>query len=174
MEAFKTIISLTLLFLITCCKTNEKTNVVKDCNAIDCEVGLYKNHKKDGVWKRYDKENNLIEISNYSEGKLNGTSVSLYDNGMVYSTGNYVNDEPHGNISVYFETGKINFSDNYFYGKKEGFSYLYYKNGNLQSKWFYVLGKRDGEQYEFKENQDTLKIEYYKSGILINEKKYKN
>lgn len=91
-----------------------------------------------------------------------------------YSTGNYVNNEPHGNITIYSENGNINLLDNYFYGKKEGFSYLYYKDGKLQSKWFYVSGKRDGEQYEFNENQDTLKIEYYKKGILTNEKVFSN
>ncbi|KRD08250.1 hypothetical protein ASE21_16305 [Flavobacterium sp. Root901] len=174
MGAFKFILLLVFSALIMCCKTNKKTGIAKDCNDIDCEVGVYKNNQKDGVWKRYDKSDNLIQISNYSEGKLNGATVSFYSNGRVYSTGNYVNNEPHGNITIYSENGNINLLDNYFYGKKEGFSYLYYKDGKLQSKWFYVSGKRDGEQYEFNENQDTLKIEYYKKGILTNEKVFSN
>lgn len=174
MGVCKFMLILMFLPLVICCQTNNKTNIVKNCSDSDCESGVYKNNKKEGVWRRYDKDNNLLQISYYSEGKLNGTSVSFYSNGRVYSTGNYVNDKPHGNVTIYSENGNINLSDNYFYGKKEGFSYLYYKDGKLQSKWFYEEGKREGKQCEFNEKQDTLKIEYYKKGNIIDKKAFDN
>ena len=94
MGAFKLILLLVFSSFIICCKTNNKKDITKKCNNIDCEIGEYINNQKEGVWKQYDKNDNLIKVSNYSKGKLNGPNVSFYSNGKVYSTGNYVNDEP--------------------------------------------------------------------------------
>lgn len=169
-QHFRTAVSvikiLAIFFMINACKTNN-TDLVKECDSYNCDIGALKNNKKEGVWKRYDKHDRLIQTSNYSRGKLNGPVISYYPNGTVYSTSNYIDDTPHGNSTLYFENGKINFLDTYFYGKKEGYSYLYDKEGNLVSKYFYVAGKRDGEQYEFGKKEDTVKVEVYRNGILL-------
>ncbi|MDP2161194.1 MAG: hypothetical protein Q8K02_11965 [Flavobacterium sp.] len=122
---------------------------------------------KQGVWKTFDKENRLVKIQNYKNNKLNGTSISFYDDGFVSSFGNYHDDKPHGPIILYFSDGLINNYENYLYGIKEGFSYLYFRNGSIQSKWFYKSGKKDGEQIEFNEQKDTVRIDVFKNGILL-------
>jgi|AntDeeMinimDraft_4_1070355.scaffolds.fasta_scaffold11593_1 antitoxin component YwqK of YwqJK toxin-antitoxin module len=161
-----------LIFILSCLfyscnKTKKDDGFKKICNENYCEEGRLLNHKKVGVWKRYNDSNDLLRIENYHRGVLNGVSVSFYKNGKIYSVGSYKNGELHGNISLFYENGNINSSDNYINGNKDGYSLLFDRNGNLKQKWFYRSGEKDGKQYYFDKKRDTTKIKLFKKGKLI-------
>lgn len=155
-----------LIVMIYSCK-NDFSNKKYICNKMFCEKGVLVRGKREGLWKKYDKENNLRDISYYKNGELNGISVGFYKSGQPYSVGNYKKGEFNGNVSLYFDNGNLNSSDNYANGLQEGYSYLYYRNGNLKSKWFYKNNKRDGKQYYFNKFGNTVKIEIFSNGILL-------
>ncbi len=164
----KLYISLLLIFVINySCTQMNKNKVNKICNTEYCEIGEFKNDKKEGVWKRYDFKDNLIQMASYSDGLLHGPIVSFYENGSIYTTGYYINDTINGNMSLYFEDGKLNISSNFLNGKKEGFNYLYDRNRNLKFKKFYLEGKKNGRQYEYDNKSKIIKIEFFREGIKI-------
>lgn len=51
----KALLVIKLLFVLinfSSCKTNTNSDIVKKCDAYDCEIGKYKNNKKDGIWEK--------------------------------------------------------------------------------------------------------------------------
>ena len=131
---FKVFLCLIVFLNFVCCQ-NSKNNINTICNKTYCEKGILAGDKKEGIWKRYDNENNLIRIAKYKNDILHGAATSYYKDGQLYSVGNYRKGKFHGNVSVFYENGNLNFSDNYLKGEKDGYSYLFDREGWLKSKW---------------------------------------
>lgn len=116
-------------------------------------------------------ENGIPQYIKYysNTGKVNGGEISFMDNGNVRSFTYLKNDTITIGPSVrFYDTGKINYFDSYIDGKKEGVSVHYTSKGILTRKSYYRNGVQDGEQYLFDyDSGDTLKIEIYKKGKLI-------
>ena len=141
---YKGVVLLALIVtIINSCTNKDKLGLDKICNLEYCEYGEIINNKKEGVWKRFDKYGNLIQVTKYVNGLKNGPSVAFYADGMIYSTGYYLNDTISGNLSIYHENGFLNISSNYVKGKRVGFQYDYSEKGILSNLDFYSNDKQD-------------------------------
>ena len=74
-----------------------------------------------------------------------GIVRSYYDNGHLLSVTNYVNGRIEGTQTVYHENGNLLRTSDYVKGFKEGKEFCYYKNSLLKSIVPYHNGIRNGE-----------------------------
>jgi len=129
--------------------------------------------------KKYDNKKGYFEIKRdngiphyikfYDNNKkLEGQSISFNSSGKIHSYTYMLKDQQVGSSMIYYENGTLNVLDTYLNGKKEGVSVHYNPEGILTRKTYYRNDLLDGEQYYFDyESGDTLRIEYYKKGQLI-------
>lgn len=71
----------------------------------------------DGISKFWGKEGNIINITNYENGKLHGNSIRYFKNGNISSKIEYFYGEIHGVSETYHENGKIKSHQKFEYGE---------------------------------------------------------
>lgn len=70
-------------------------------------------------------------ISNYKKGRLDGKSVSYYDNGLIYYEQNYIDGELDGYERFYYPNGQLKMESKFIQGAKIGDSKFYDEKGEL-------------------------------------------
>lgn len=135
--------------------------------------GVYKNDKKQGLWKDYDEQGNLVNVYNLSNGKLEGKSMEYQSNGKIKKTEFFKNGLLHGETIDYLydeETGglKVKLIINYLEGKLEGETKIIYfdeeQNHRVISKVMFKNDLKNGFAQEVSE--DTLIITNYNNDKL--------
>jgi antitoxin component YwqK of YwqJK toxin-antitoxin module len=125
--------------------------------------GNLKNNKPHGKWEYFDgqfgKINKEIE---YNEGLR--SSKEFDENGREVC--HYENDKIQGKSLTYFEDGSIRSEINYENGIKHGSEISYYKKDLIQQKSNYLDGKLHGEYLSLISNGDTLVYGTFKNGAL--------
>ncbi|MBQ7490654.1 MAG: hypothetical protein IJT51_09095 [Bacteroidales bacterium] len=91
----------------------------------------------------YYGEKHIESRNEYKDGKLHGISEDFYPNGIPKTITSWEEGVMHG---AYFN---------------------YYPNGQLRIKGYYTADKFDKTFLYFNEQGDTLKIEYWDKGILL-------
>ena len=71
----------------------------------------------DGIAKYWGEEGNLLNITNYENGKLHGNSIRYFENGNISSKIEYFYGEIHGVSETYHENGKIKSHQKFEYGE---------------------------------------------------------
>lgn len=108
--------------------------------------GLYINQQKDSTWNYYNHDSVLILSEQYRGGKLNGKSITYYDDGSkVYEVKNFLNGIEHGEWKQYYINGNIKMSSNFDSGKREGNHIFYYPLGEVNFKGLYKKDEKIGE-----------------------------
>ena len=78
-----------------------------------------KDGKNHGEYRQYAlKTGELIELSYYNQGMLNGPSISYYKNGDIRSTSTYKDGKLEGMVTNYDKNGKINSQYKYRNGEE--------------------------------------------------------
>ena len=151
----------------------------------------YKNGKKDGIARYFNKNNQLeLEIeykedmidgsltvynefgdiimeANYLNGVLNGDMTTYYSNGMTQCKSHYKAGYQDGKSITYDAFGDISTKSMWKDGKKTGVEQIYYSKslgGNIYSITEYVDGKRHGKQIQYEQDGKILSITTYKFG----------
>ena len=128
------------------------------------DEGLYKNNKKNGVWKKYYKSGSIKSEITYLNNIPTGYAKFYYENGNVSEEGIWKINKWTGNYKYYFKNGNIAYDWNYNNnGKRTGTQKYYHDNGNLMIEGDWDNGKESG----------VLK-EYYADGSLKAEKNFAN
>jgi antitoxin component YwqK of YwqJK toxin-antitoxin module len=71
----------------------------------------------DGYVKYWNERGNLISVAHYENGKLNGFSLSYYENEIISSKTEYFYGEIHGIQETYYESGYIKSNQTFEFGK---------------------------------------------------------
>jgi len=142
-------------------------------DAIVRQEGTYRNDKKNGYFKDYDKDGNLITVSKYIDDILQEDVAELvelevrtdyYPGGQVKTIASYKDGVPEGVRREYSEDGIIKmayiFSKGVIIGEgimneegaKDGVWKEYFSNGNLRAEGKYKDGKRIGGWKFYHEN----------------------
>jgi len=146
--------------------------------------GRYRNDKKDGYFKEYDAEGNLISTTKYKDGILEPEPAELakldikrdyYPDATEKFRGSYNKGVPEGVHRFYDERGKINNSKIFrrgilvgegIYdeeGVKQGVWKEYYETGEPRSEGKYENGVRVGEwKFFFRNGKTDQKGKYIK------------
>lgn len=88
------------------------------------EEGIYKNDKKDGVWKAYYPGGKIVAVlTNYKEGKLSGVMRQYDQRGNILNETEYKEGVKHGTMKIFDKKGKVMKQKDFEYGqeKKQGF-----------------------------------------------------
>lgn len=128
-------------------------------NAQDRIVGTYKNGVKDGIFREYSMEGDVIASTVYKDGKTISEGI-MDDSGLE-----------QGHWKYFFSKNKVKSEGDYKDGKRTGLWKFYHDNGNLMEQGSYVDGKPEGIWVWFYENGKTLRQETYKNGQEIGEAK---
>lgn len=119
-------------------------------------IGLYKEDNKDGEWKYY-KNDKLISVLNYVNGKRLGKSLGYHENGKLACELEHSDSGISGVRKAYFNNGQLKSIINYKKGKFDGDFIKYSKNGEL----LYTLNYKDGITFNLDietENLDSILV----------------
>ncbi|MBI1287634.1 MAG: hypothetical protein GC178_08660 [Flavobacteriales bacterium] len=106
------------------------------------------------------------------EGKLQGKYIEYHENGNVKFEGQYEDNVQTGLWKKFYENG-ILFEENMMSnGAYNGLQKVYHTNGQLAVIGNAVNNLEDGEWWFFDLDGDTLKMENYQNGKVVNEVEY--
>lgn len=132
------------------------------------EEGFARDGSKEGTWLKYDKEGNLIGITSYMDGKINGPAIEMNNRGQITKKQYFLEDVPHG-ISGDYKFGRATKEVNYYHGEMDGIYLEFYNNGKLQRSIKYKKGIMDGPMRYYNEEGEVT-LEYsYKDGEKVGE-----
>ena len=106
----------------------------------------YKLDKKDGSEKKFYKNGNISEISEWSNGINNGLTIRYYESGKVMSRLYYSDGILNGEYNIFNSNESIKIQGKYKNNKREG-KWIYYKdNGHIESEINYTNGIADNQE----------------------------
>ena len=118
---------------------------------------------RDGEYKAYSPDGNILLDYNYKNGKFDGVQkVYFYNSDKLYSEKEYREDIPVGVHKTYYKNGNPESVTDYSFEKNKKMKSDYYINGNLEKKEIF--------SYSADENREILeycKEEYNSNGQLI-------
>jgi antitoxin component YwqK of YwqJK toxin-antitoxin module len=155
-------------------------------NGIIAMEGTYMNDLKNGIFKTYDKEGNLLSLEKYRNGELvvdTEEAVILdlrntyYPDGTVKSSGGYVDGKKEGTHRFYDEEGNVINTIVYHRGERtaegivdtkgdfQGDWKLFYDTGELKAEGSYENSKRNGEWIFYHKNGEVEHRGKYVEGL---------
>ncbi len=143
--------------------------------AIEKLVGGKVNDMKNGLFREYDLEGNIVNGYLYendtmiaegvirNDGNFEGEWTFYYPDGKVQSKGEYINGKRNGQWVYYFNNGKVQQKGTYKDEVYVGNWVWYYENGAIRLTEFYNRkGKLEGTVVEYDElGNEITKGEYY-------------
>ncbi|MGM0582847.1 MAG: hypothetical protein ACQES1_10905 [Bacteroidota bacterium] len=144
---------------------------------------LYRNGKKDGFEKVYDREGNIVSLMKYengflvsreyinrrdSRGRKQGPWKTFYANGKIKSEENYLDGKRNGIFKQFNKNGELVNIEKYENGEKitkdkavanYEIKRNYYEDGSLKTRATYLDGKMDGIRREY-DRQGNIKEAY--------------
>ena len=139
--------------------------------------GMYKDDKKDGIFKEYSPDGRIVSKEEYRNGVLIveqkkeddkfEVKRQYYNSGATKIVGTYKKGVPEGTFRQYDEQGNLEGAKVYKagrvlregkfdgQGREQGEWKEFYESGHLKSVGIYVDGKREG-QWKFSHENDSL------------------
>lgn len=156
------------LFLATClwafsCQSLDNVSET-DPNGLKIEYSIdKKTRKKEGVFRRYFENGQIMEEATYVHDLLDGERKIFAQNGRLLSVENYRNGQYEGPFKAYADDGKLEQEGQYTANEMSGEWKTYYPGGQLKETVTFANNLENGP---FKE--------YYPTGILKAEGSYSN
>jgi len=139
------------------------------------EIGraVFKNDKLvEGVdIKFYDVSERVAVIEHYKNKKLNGQTITFYNNGNIDFVGNYADNKAVGTWRFYYPNGSLRQIRNYFNDKLDGLHFDFFQSGQLAVAGKYVNGKKDGEWIRYNLDNSIDTVDVYVQGKKMKKKK---
>jgi len=142
-------------------------------------IGSYNDGEKQGTFREYDKQGNIINGYIYKnnektgegivdkEGKRQGDWKLYYKTGELKAEGKYVDGKKEGKWKYYFQTGQKKQIGEYRKGQPHGYWKWYFANGTMQREENYRKGKEDGMMIEYNEAGEEIYKGAYEDGYKI-------
>jgi antitoxin component YwqK of YwqJK toxin-antitoxin module len=148
-------------------------------------IGTYKEGKKEGTHRVYDKNGIIIDGFIYKEGIIigkgiideqgfyQGTWKFYFNQDTLQSEGEYEDSKKEGKWTYYYPNGKVKQIGKFKNGKPSGSWYWYYEDGVLHREESYYKGKEDGHSIEYDELENVITEGEYIDGYKEGEWYYK-
>ena len=138
----------------------QESNLVPERTYFDRAQSLLKSEgkidkttqKKEGVWKFYNREGELVYTGSYKDDQKTGT-WEYFD--PFREKGEMLNGKKEGIWKTYRNDGTLSSKAFYVNGLKEGKSESYFPNGSLLTQTNYVGNMLNGPQITYKKGGDT-------------------
>ncbi|MFT5182885.1 MAG: antitoxin component YwqK of YwqJK toxin-antitoxin module [Flavobacteriales bacterium] len=131
-------------------------------------VGSYKNGSKQGVFREYDQQGNIVNSHIYQGNVKSGEGIVdpagdkqgnwklLYPTGELRAQGQYINGLKSGEWKYFYASSKIEQIGNYKEGNPHGDWKWYYETGAVLRQERFRKGKEDGLMVEYSEDGNEL------------------
>lgn len=149
---------ITLLF--SACESKKKVEIKNNAGVVIESYFVDKKNPeiKVGVYNKYYDDGKILEVANYTNGKLNGERTLYHPNGKIMQKENYIDNRYEGKFTAYDEDGNL---------QQEGT----YKDNMMDGVWknYFAGGKKIvKDETTLKENKiNGLYKEYYPNGKLF-------
>jgi antitoxin component YwqK of YwqJK toxin-antitoxin module len=150
-----------LFFLIAYIANSQTYNVFKG----DTINRTDSNGKKQGLWKKYYKNDTLFSEGVYKNGVHTGTFRTYYRNGKPQSILNFRGTSETSFAELFFEDGTIMSRGKYIDHNKDSLWTYYDEKGNKKAEEFYKNGFKDGISKTYYTNGQPSQIVQYKKDI---------
>lgn len=156
----KWVILFFVLTTFTACSNKKKVEVKNKDGVVVESYFVDKTHPdvKVGIYNKYYDDGKILEVANYTNGKLNGLRTLYYPSGKIMQTENYVDNKYEGKFAAYFEDGSL---------QQEG----EYKDNMMNGVWknyFTEPKNKVKEEITLKDNHVNGPYkEYYNNGNLF-------
>lgn len=131
------------------------------------EEGIFKDSKKEGVWKKYWSNGKMRSEINYLSGRPNGFYKLFYANGVREEEGNWVNARNVGSFKRFHPNGSpqqdFQFSES---GKRNGWQKYYHENGKLAMDVNVVNGVETGVCKIYNNDGTLAEEKVFEKGIV--------
>ena len=156
----KWVILFFVLTTFTACSNKKKVEVKNKDGVVVESYFVDKKHPdvKVGIYNKYYDDGKILEVANYTNGKLNGLRTLYYPSGKIMQTENYADNKYEGKFAAYFEDGSF---------QQEG----EYKDNMMNGIWknyFTEPKNKVKEEITLKDNHVNGPYkEYYNNGNLF-------
>lgn len=140
-------------------------------------IGSYANGKKQGIFREYNSDGEIIASSVYKNdvkvgegvitgsGKYIGSWKIYYPTGELRAEGEYEEGKKNGKWKYYFITGELEQKGNYKNNLPSGEWVWYFKNREIKRQEYYRKGREDGESIEYDEQNRIVNSGNYVDGL---------
>jgi antitoxin component YwqK of YwqJK toxin-antitoxin module len=155
-------------FAVELCSDEKKTTyyesgeIKEKANIID--------GKLEGEALSYFESGEIEAKTNFVDGQQQGEIIKYYKSGEIKEKTNIVDGQPQGEAIQYFKSGEVKVNANFVDGKLEGEVIQYFESGEVKVNANFVDGKLEGKVTYYAKKGKIENIEYYKDGVLINNK----
>jgi antitoxin component YwqK of YwqJK toxin-antitoxin module len=129
-------------------------------------TGLVINSLQEGVWVTYFPSDQLHLLQQFVNGKLNGLSIEMNENGFIELQATYFDDYLQGKLLRFKVGGKITLEENYHKGVLNGLRKVYYERGQLKEESAFVDGIRNGTTIWYSETGKRIAVYNYANGLF--------
>lgn len=136
-------------------------------------IGGYEAREREGLWKEFDSDGNLVSVINYSRGSIFGDYSLYYPNGQLKTAGQfgYFNAK-EGLWKSYHSNGELASVISYDGDRPDGIYEEYYENGTIKTKGSYSNELKQSGWTEYHENGEVSAEFNYRYGKLIGGKEW--
>ena len=107
-----------------------------------CENYIVFNGRREGEYKMWYKNGQLLEQCTYANGKLEGEHKIWCENGQLWEQCAYLDGKEKGEYKSWYTNGQFFTQCTYVNGKLEGECKIWHRNGQFIKKCFYVNGEQ--------------------------------
>ena len=137
----------------------------------------FRDGKKEGVWREFDENGNVINSQTYkkdvlvgqgiidTDGKRRGLFKEFYPDNSLRAEGVFVDGQRSGEWKFYYQDGKVQEIGNYTEGQPDGPWTWYYDNGQKQIEEQFFKGQVNGPYVEYDSKGNTIVTGTYFDGM---------
>ena len=129
--------------------------------------GVYLDEKKEGKWIFFSDHVKISE-ENYKKGLKHWISRTYYPTGEVLEETEWQNGRQEGNYRLLFHNGKPYLQCKYSDGKRNGLCLSYFQNGRVEMEAWYSNNLRQNEWKFYNEKGQYLYSLRFDNGKLLN------
>lgn len=130
------------------------------------------NQIKTGLWQTFTQAGNLIQETEFKNGKKNGFQKIYNLQGKLTSQFEFKEDRKNGIIKLFYDSGNPREEYTYQNGTFDKEYKKFYPSGKLKSVDTYKQGKLDGVSKEYLEDGTLIKFKVYLNNALKVERSF--
>ena len=137
----------------------------------------FRDGKREGVWREFDEQGNVLNSQTYQKGVLVGQGIvdtdgkrrglykEFYPDSTLRAEGVFVEGQRSGEWKFYYHNGQVQEVGRYNEGQPDGIWTWYYENGQKQIEEQFFKGTPNGPYKEYDSRGNTIVTGTYFDGM---------
>ena len=137
----------------------------------------FRDGKREGIWREFDEEGNVIKSQTYKKGTLVGEGIvgtdgkrrgeykEFYPDSTLRAEGSFVDGLKSGEWKFYYHNGQLQQEGNYEEGEPNGIWIWYHDNGQKEIEEQFYKGQHNGPYKEYDAQGNLIVTGTYFDGM---------